>query len=233
MNNQQTDLKQLKKVEELYETLPENSKDKFLQKYGLIHISNIDINDYVYNQEEKKSWDYIFQLSDEELKKYFRKIEKQLENGKVFVLKIDSNGKLEDRHYSTQCVYNVISSVAFEDFLILARDENVQYSYDQFLQTIQKGFCGADTYDLDHTLTKALLPKLFKHFEEHTHGYPSFLTNEQWHKILKEIIWGLDILANESDYNTPSPNTEEYKKFSKRYNRAFKLLGKYFPNLWD
>ncbi len=81
-------------------------------------------------------------------------------------------------------------------------------------------FNSDELYNLDNTIVKFVLPRLIK-FKAVTCSYPPKLTMKKWRKILQKIIDGLQL------YN----ETDTIKNF-KKYNKAIKLLAKYFHHLW-
>jgi hypothetical protein len=83
--------------------------------------------------------------------------------------------------------------------------------------------------------------KLLKYFKNHTWGYPTNLTEEEWDKILEEMIQHLYMMDERNvikslqegmpdgwqpDYNTVWEVMERHK------DEFFKLFSKYFYNLW-
>ena len=81
-------------------------------------------------------------------------------------------------------------------------------------------FKNDELYNLNNTIVEFILPRLIK-FKKITYSYPSKLTMKKWRKVLQKIIDGLQ-LYNETD------NIKSFKK----YNKAIKLLAKYFHHLW-
>jgi hypothetical protein len=72
----------------------------------------------------------------------------------------------------------------------------------------------------------------------HHTGYPNGLTNLKWTKILRTISKGFDIV-NKVDNQVTNKNKSifkyevEIKKAFKQEKEAFKLLSRYFNDLWD
>jgi hypothetical protein len=97
------------------------------------------------------------------------------------------------------------------------------------LQRDERGFDDTETWNLDVTLAKFIVPRL-KVFKELNNGYPSkFKAKEEWDKVLDEMIEGFELYSDKwkcsSDQNML--NLEEHKR-----KQAVKLLGEYFYDLW-
>lgn len=94
------------------------------------------------------------------------------------------------------------------------------------IQKIIRGWDDSDTWNLDVTVSKFMLPRLKRYRELGINTIPSDkLTIEDWNRILDEIEWFLEVHANFS-----CPWDEEGMK---RYKKAGKYFGKYFGALWD
>ena len=81
-----------------------------------------------------------------------------------------------------------------------------------------------DTYSYVWYLSKRLSNDL-KLFKKRCMSHPMDTTEEEWDKILDEMIWAFEYLENEDSYDYK-------KKDSNRCDRGLKLFGKYFRNLW-
>lgn len=95
-------------------------------------------------------------------------------------------------------------------------------------QREERGWDDSDTWSLDTTIAKFVLPRL-KRFKEVNIGYPSFLPSiEEWNEILDHMIYAVEVLSNdELKYGC------DLKKMDwKRVQRGCRLFGKYFQNLW-
>lgn len=60
---------------------------------------------------------------------------------------------------------------------------NIQYAW----QRATKGYCDADLWNLDGFYGQLLINSLTE-FNKKRHGYPGTITDEEWDKILNEII---------------------------------------------
>ena len=108
------------------------------------------------------------------------------------------------------------------------RLENIIYGIKRhinwFIQRRYLGFDVRDTWSLDTTISKWLLPRL-KMFKEVNIVYPIDLTPESWDAILDKIIDSLEKNVNKFDNEY---SVEEWKKIQE----GFELLGKRLPDLW-
>ena len=94
-----------------------------------------------------------------------------------------------------------------------------------FYQRRTRGWDDSDTWSLDHTIAKFVLPRL-KLFRKIDFGYPAGLTSEEWNWILDEMIWAMEF--NASGEKWESLNEDDYN----RAQRGYELFGKYFLDLW-
>ena len=84
------------------------------------------------------------------------------------------------------------------------------------------GFDDTETWALDFTIAKFIVPRL-KKFKEIKNGFPLGMSLEAWDKILDKMI-----LAFELKTKTTVLSTTEWKKI----NAGLKLFAKYFNCLW-
>lgn len=106
-----------------------------------------------------------------------------------------------------------------------------------------------DTWSLDYTLAKIILPCL-KQLKETTHGAPfvdyedvpeNLRVNdkkeewdtdsqhfERWNWVFDEMIWSFTAILDDDEYLHWSD--EEYQN---RIKNGFRLFGKYYGSLWD
>lgn len=95
------------------------------------------------------------------------------------------------------------------------------------LQRKTYGFSDDETWSLDLTIAKFILPRL-KRFRQIDSGVPSDLTEEQWHEILDKIIITFDmIVANDS---TPTLFCDKEKM--KIVDEGLDLFREWFFSLW-
>jgi hypothetical protein len=125
-------------------------------------------------------------------------------------------------------------------------------------QQLRYGVADSECWSLDYTFTRYMLPRL-KHFRNmKRYSYPSDVTPEEWERILDEIIWAFDYMANEEKYiimphfdsdiekvfdmNRPKTLEREIewrnyfdkmKSLQHRKVESLKLFAKYYEALWD
>jgi|GEM_PF-1353200 len=99
-------------------------------------------------------------------------------------------------------------------------------------QYLRDGWDDSDTWSLNYTLSKIILPRL-KRFKELNIGWPSkswksdgFKTFEDWEAALDDMIYAMDINSRLDDI---SPDTAVDWERVKRGNYLF---GKFFNDLW-
>lgn len=94
-----------------------------------------------------------------------------------------------------------------------------------FLQRLIRGWDDSDTWSLDYTLCKWLLPRL-KRFRELQNGWPAdFETQEEWNVVLDKIEKSIQAVANQDEDDSWFTNHREYQE-------GLELFGKYLINLW-
>ena len=94
-------------------------------------------------------------------------------------------------------------------------------------QRMTRGFDDSETWSLDHSLAKTILPRL-KRFQIVRGGHPIDLTEEKWNWIIDEMIFGFEFYAEGKQWDY-GPNQE---KESERAGKALEMFGKYYGNLW-
>jgi hypothetical protein len=95
-----------------------------------------------------------------------------------------------------------------------------------------KGYCYSDTWNLETHLAEHLCGSI-KEFKAAKNGHPSNLTWEEWNDILDKMAFGFCNYVEQVNYMPP---IEEWRKHYHETNvhldRSFKLLRKYFRDLW-
>jgi len=95
-------------------------------------------------------------------------------------------------------------------------------------QKLVRGWDDSDTWNLDHTIAKFVLPRL-KRLKEVQNGYVPRLGEEGWDEVLDKIIFSMELVVKEWDFET---TTEEEREHWKKAQEGFELFGKYFRDLW-
>ena len=95
----------------------------------------------------------------------------------------------------------------------------------KYKNRIKYGFFDDETWNLDYTMAKFILPRL-KRFRDITKCYPPELKSlDEWQKILDKMIWGFDSIVNGyDDFLNPEHN--------KKQQEGLDLFSKYFTALW-
>lgn len=116
---------------------------------------------------------------------------------------------------------------------------------ERFWQKITRGWDDSECWSLDYTIAKFTLPRLIR-LKEVMHGYPSAFAdlgdieaNKKWNEILDKMIFAMDYIANEREWNYYPDDRDENRDYSRLFEAENKvqegceLFGKYFRNLWD
>lgn len=90
-----------------------------------------------------------------------------------------------------------------------------------------RGWDDGDTFSLDHSLAKVILPRL-KRFQEVRGGHPADMTDDEWEKILSEMVWGFEFFATGKQWEYGPEHRAEHE----RAHAAIELFAKYYGHLW-
>lgn len=105
----------------------------------------------------------------------------------------------------------------------MKRLKNLYYKYKH---RIKYGFFDEETWNLDYTMAKFILPRL-KRFREVVKRYPPELKSlDEWQKTLDKMIWSFESIVNE--YDNVVLDLEQNKK----QQEGLDLFSKYFTALW-
>ncbi len=85
-----------------------------------------------------------------------------------------------------------------------------------------RGWDDSETWSLDFSLAKLILPRL-KRFKELTIGVPASLTEEQWNEYLDDMIFAFEFLADENSLPEMVPE---------RVRNGLDLFARWYRNLW-
>ena len=94
-----------------------------------------------------------------------------------------------------------------------------------FYQKCTRGFSDRDTWNIDVTTAKFVLPRL-KKFKELTNGHPYEITWEEWVEILDKMIYAFETCSSDDDYCGCDVTD------GKKIQEGFELFGKYYVSLW-
>ena len=97
-----------------------------------------------------------------------------------------------------------------------------------------RGFDDSETWGLDYTCCRWLLPR-FKRYRELSEGFchPCGTTADEWHNILDDIEYFLNVDAEyiEDDFDLDKGETIHIVDWD-RFTKGEKLFGEYFRSLW-
>ena len=116
------------------------------------------------------------------------------------------------------------------NFSLVKPEENDERAKKYKEQRMTRGFDDSETWNLDITISKFLVPRL-KAFNECNNGFPSRLTKKKWNKILEEMIEGFELYIKKDDWVFEQDLNERNEKYAK-VNKALKHFSKYFYDLW-
>lgn len=97
------------------------------------------------------------------------------------------------------------------------------------------GFDYRDTWSLDYSIAKWILPRL-RYLRENTHGYPGQFSEElgyegdgekEWDRILGEMVFAFEVAVRDDMVDDISD--EDWA----RAENGLKLFAEYFHHLWD
>lgn len=93
-------------------------------------------------------------------------------------------------------------------------------------QRVERGFDESETWALDSTIAKFILPRLTE-FRECTCGYPGFMDSaDEWHDVLNKMIDAFELLAKD---DKPIVWPEDEREV---IDEGLKLFAEYFESLW-
>ena len=116
------------------------------------------------------------------------------------------------------------------NFSLVTPEENDERAKKYKEQRMTRGFDDSETWNLDITIAKFIVPRL-KAFKECKNGHPSRLTEKKWNKILDEMIEGFELYCKKDEWEFEQDLNERNDKFAK-VNKSLKLFSKYFHDLW-
>jgi len=94
-------------------------------------------------------------------------------------------------------------------------------------QRLIRGWDDSETWSMDQSLSKVILPRLEK-FQELRGGCPANLTDEEWDDKLQEMIWGFNWFASGRQYDLGP----DHDINSTRAHAALALFAEYYGHLW-
>mgnify|MGYP001485994660 CR=1 FL=1 len=101
--------------------------------------------------------------------------------------------------------------------------------YNNDTRTVEIQIDKYDTYSVDHTLSLIIVPLLIQ-LRDTNHGYPSNLNEKSWIDIQNKMIWSFEQIRDESQWDIPADEWEEYNA---KVQEGLDLFAKYFRSLWN
>lgn len=92
------------------------------------------------------------------------------------------------------------------------------------------GFADDETWSLDYTLAKWIIPRLKRFKRIGCISVPSGLTQKEWEGITQKILHTFCLV--EKDDGARDFLYDNTKKGQKEYDEGMKLFSKYFLHLW-
>jgi len=100
--------------------------------------------------------------------------------------------------------------------------------YVYFCQRLFRGWDDSDTWALNYTVAKFVVPRI-RRFREIGSSYPCNITVEKWDEILADIQFAMEFVADDGKYNCCSEDDLDMI----RYRKGMKLFFEYWDTLWD
>ena len=91
-------------------------------------------------------------------------------------------------------------------------------------QRLTRGWDDSETFSLDYSLAKIILPRL-KRFRQVTIGTPGEMSNQEWIDKLDKMIAAFEFAASEERWNA---SIEDYEK----HNEGLDLFAQHYWQLW-
>lgn len=114
--------------------------------------------------------------------------------------------------------------ISFNSLLRKIKDSTDKRARKFFWQRLTRGWDDSETWSLDHSLAKLILPRL-KRFKQITIGIPGDMKEREWNDILDKMIASFEFAASEERWKaTP----EDYDK----HKEGLQLFAEYYWALW-
>lgn len=111
------------------------------------------------------------------------------------------------------------------NFSLIGRDDSRWEDFKK--QRLEQGFDESETWSLDSTIAKFILPRLKCFYNDgDIFGYPGNLTSKEWSEILYKMVKGFDLIVNVD----AAKRTEEEVK---AVEEGLDLFREYFFDLWN
>jgi len=93
-----------------------------------------------------------------------------------------------------------------------------------------RGWDDSDTWSLDWTVAKFILPRL-KRFKELNDGHPNGFTEKSWDETIDKMIFAMEAVAL-GTWEFHGDNADENRIYWDEVQEGLDLFGKYFMGLW-
>ena len=117
---------------------------------------------------------------------------------------------------------------------LIPTKRDIQFLY----QRLTRGWDDSDTWSLDYPIAKFIRPRL-ERFRDLKCGHPCSMTEEEWDKIVDEMIFGFKwIIEDNSSHAFYVRGVFSQELFDIHYKQgdraqaAMELFGKYYMHLW-
>ena len=91
-----------------------------------------------------------------------------------------------------------------------------------------------ECYDLDYTICKFIIPRLYKFKEININSCPAdFKTIDEWLKVIDEITFAFEFMKNRKELKYIRMLKQKYNELQKWYEEGMDLFKEYLGDLWD
>ena len=145
-------------------------------------------------------------------------------NKHVKEAKIGSYTYVYDDNIRAFLLYGIVDAygVPGVNFTLVGRDDR---RWNDFrAQRLERGFDDSETWSLDSTIAKFILPRLIR-FKEINAGYPGTVSEQEWDDILDRMILAFSLLASDAAFVTAKEDQE-------KIDEGLALFAKWYQYLW-
>lgn len=121
-------------------------------------------------------------------------------------------------------VYGAVDAYGIHNvnFSLAGKDDSRWEEFKE--QRLERGFDDSETWSLDSTMARFILPRLIR-FREINEGYPSTISEQEWNSILDKMILAFSLLASDAVYFTSKEDQE-------KIDEGMALFAKWYQSLW-
>lgn len=145
-------------------------------------------------------------------------------NKHVKEAKIGSYTYVYDDNIRAFLLYGIVDvyGVPGVNFTLVGRDDRRWNDFKA--QRLERGFDDSETWSLDSTIAKFILPRLIR-FKEINAGYPGTVSEQEWDDILDRMILAFSLLASDAAFVTAKEDQE-------KIDEGLALFAKWYQHLW-